>query len=381
MGGTCLASTLESEPMSKTLPQPKAGILDIAPYVGGKAKVEGIANPHKLSSNENALGCSPKAKAALAEAAEQLPLYPDGRATPLRDAVAGFHGLEAERLIFGAGSDEVFAILNQAYLAPGDNIVVGQYGFLAYRISAKACQAEVRLAPEPDFKFDIDAALALVDDRTKIVYVSNPSNPTGTWNTPEEIARLHAALPSHVLLVVDEAYAEYVVEPTWSSSLDLARKSDNVIVTRTFSKVHGLAALRVGFGYMPLLVIEALDRIRLPFNINIPAQLAASAALTDADHVARSKAHVQNWMPRFLQEIRGLGLKVGVSAGNFVLIHFDSKETASDADAYLQSKGLIVRGVGGYGLHQCLRVTIGTDDQNRQFLDALAGFVASRKAA
>lgn len=360
-----------------TTPAPKPGILDIAPYVGGKSKVEGVADPIKLSSNENALGCSEAARKAYFEAASSLHVYPEGRASKLRDAVAAHHGLEPERLIFGNGSDEVFALLNQTYLEAGDNIVTGAHGFLAYRISALACQAEVRLAPEPDLKFDVDAALALVDGRTKLVYVSNPSNPTGSWNTPDEIARLHAGLPESVLLVVDEAYAEYVAEPTWETSLPLARRAANVVVTRTFSKIHGLAALRLGWGYAPASVAEAVDRIRLPFNTSIPAQAAGVEALADEAHQRRSSELVQEQLPRLHQEIRGYGFETFPSAGNFVLVRFPAHKPAQAADAHLQSRGLIVRGVGGYGLPDCLRVTVGTPEQNRRLLDALAEFAAA----
>lgn len=359
-------------------PTPKPGILDIAPYVGGKSKIDGISEPIKLSSNENPLGCGEKAREAFASAISRLHLYPEGRASRLRAAVAEHHGLEPERLIFGNGSDEVFALINQAYLSPGDNIVTGQYGFLAYRISARANLAEVRLVPEPDYRVDVDALLAAVDERTRIVYVSNPANPTGSWNTAEEIARLHAGLPERVLLVIDEAYAGYVTEPDWASALPLARDSANLVVTRTFSKIHGLAALRVGFGYAPLPVAEAVDRIRLPFNNNIPAQEAAVAALADTAHVEASRELVRAWRPRLTQAIRGFGFEVLPSAGNFVLVRFpDEKRSAKAADAFLHSKGIIVRPVGGYGLFDCLRITVGTDDQNRALIDALSEFAAS----
>ena len=359
-------------------PAPKAGILDIAPYIGGKSKIEGVAEPIKLSSNENALGCSAHAAEAFAEARAKLFRYPDGLASPLRAAVAAYHDLEPERLVFGNGSDEVFAFLNQVYLEAGDNIVTGEHGFLAYRISALACQAEVKLAAEPDQRVDIDALLDLVDDRTKIVYISNPANPTGTWNTPEDIRDLRARLDPAIILVIDEAYAEFVDEPTWASALPMARDLDNMVVTRTFSKIHGLAGLRVGFGYCPHAVIAAIDRIRLPFNVNLPAQYAAVAALSDQAHIDASKAHVISWRPRLIQEIRGLGYDVRPSAGNFVLVHFKDRAEAEAANAYLMTQGLIVRHVANYGLPQALRVTIGKDDENRAFLDALGRFAKAR---
>ncbi len=357
-------------------PTPKPGILDIAPYVGGKSAIAGVAEPMKLSSNENMLGAGEKARAAYEAAIRSIHVYPDGRATKLRGAVAETHGLEPERLIFGNGSDEVFALLNQTYLTAGDNIVTGQYGFLAYRISAKACEAEVKLAPEPNYKAEVDALLAQVDARTKIVYVSNPSNPTGSWNSGEEIRRLHAALPPQVLLVVDEAYAEYVAEPDWETAFPLARDAENIVVTRTFSKIHGLGGLRIGFGYAPLKVAEAVDRIRLPFNVSAPGLEAATAALSDRAHQEASRALVANWKPRLTQALRGFGLQVLPSAGNFVLVIFENPERATAANDYLNSKGIIVRPVGGYGLPQALRITIGTEDQNRAVIDALSEFTA-----
>ena len=359
------------------LPTPKPGILDIAPYVGGKSRIEGVAEPMKLSSNENMLGAGEKARGAYEAAVRNIHIYPDGRATKLRQAVADHHGLEAERLIFGNGSDEVFALLNQTYLTPGDNIVTGQYGFLAYRISAKANQAEVKLAPEPEFKATPEALLEQVDERTRIVYVSSPSNPTGSYNTGEEIRRLHEGLRPDILLVVDEAYAEYVTEPDWETSFPLARDSDNVVVTRTFSKIHGLGGLRIGFGYAPLKVAEAVDRIRLPFNVSVPGIEAAVAALGDEAHQKASRELIHTWRPRLTQAIRGFGFDVLPSAGNFVLVRFKDVDQSTRANDYLNSKGIIVRPVGGYGLPECLRITVGTEDQNRAVIDALSEFAAS----
>jgi histidinol-phosphate aminotransferase len=268
-----------------------------------------------------------------------------------------------------------YSIINLA--SAGDNIVSGKYGFLAYRISALANQASVKMAPEPDFRLTPEAILAEVDDRTRIVYVSSPSNPTGSYNTAEEIRRLHAALPPHILLVIDEAYAEFVAEPDWETSFPLARDSDNIIVTRTFSKIHGLGGLRIGFGYAPLKVCEAVDRIRLPFNVSVPGIEAAVAALGDAAHQKASRDLVHAWRPRLTQAIKGFGFDVFPSAGNFVLVRFpDAIRNAAAANDYLNSKGIIVRPVGGYGLPDCLRITVGTEDQNRAVIDALSEFAA-----
>jgi histidinol-phosphate aminotransferase len=361
------------EPFSN-LPKPKAGILDIHAYVGGKSKIDGVADPIKLSSNENALGCSSLALKAFEGAALKLYRYPDGLANPLREAVANYHDLEPSRLVFGNGSDEVFSMLNLAYLEPGDNIVTGEHGFLAYRISAQACQAEVRLAPEPEQRVMIENLLALVNERTKIVYISNPANPTGTWNTPEDIAELRARLNPSVILVIDEAYAEFAGQTTWAPSFEMARGLENMVVTRTFSKIHGLAGLRVGFGYASEAIVTAIERIRSPFNINLPAQYAAIAALNDQAFIDASAEHVLRWRPRFYQTIRGLGLRVEASAGNFVLIYFKDESEAVKVNAHLLASGFIVRHVANYGLPQALRITIGPDKDNEGVLAALSAY-------
>ncbi len=360
-------------------PRPKPGILDIAPYVGGKAKAEGFAHPLKLSSNENILGCSPQAMAAYAEAADQLQLYPDGRSDGLRAAVASRFDLEPERLIFGCGSDEVFTLLCQVYCEPGDNVVQGQYGFLAYRIAGRAAQAEVRFAPEPQLKLDVDEVLRHVDARTRVVFVANPANPTGTWNTRAEIARLHRSLPSDVVLCLDGAYAEFVADPDWCDGLEMARSAVNIIATRTFSKAYGLAGLRVGWGYASAAMIDAMDRIRAPFNVNLPAQHAALAALDDDAFLDRSRALVAEERPRLASALEGLGLAVTPSQANFVLARFPtaSGRTAADAEAALAAQGVLVRGLKGYGIGDGLRITVGLPEHNARVIAVLAAFLSS----
>ena len=358
-------------------PAPKEGILEIAPYIGGKSKAAGFETPIKLSSNENVLGCSPAATEAYLAAAGRLNLYPDGKAAVLRAAIAQRFGLEPERLVFGCGSDELFMLLAQVYLEPGDNVVQPEFGFLSYRICARACQAEVRFAPQPNLRIDVDEILALVDDRTRLVFVANPDNPTGAWLSEAEIRRLHEALPSEVVLVLDCAYLEYATDPTIGDPLALARGTDNVIVTRTFSKMFGLAALRVGWGYGPVEMIDALERIRLPFNVSIPAQEAAVAALADEDFVARSLALVETWRPWMGQQIGGLGLEVYPTQCNFVLVRFPDVpgRTAREAEAFLASRGILVRGLANYNMASFVRITIGHEDQNRALVDGLAAFV------
>jgi histidinol-phosphate aminotransferase len=357
---------------------PKPGIMDIHAYVPGKAKAEGVEHPIKLSANENILGSSPKAREAYAGAVDQLHMYPDSRTSLLRAAVAEEFRLEPERLIFGQGSDEVFQLLNQAFLEPGDNIVQGEYGFAAYAIGAYACQAEVRRAKEPDYRIDVDEVLKVVDERTRLVFIANPANPTGTWIPFEEIVRLHQALPPSMVLVLDGAYSEFCSDPTFSDGLDYARTQANVVVTRTFSKLHGLAALRVGWGYAPEEIAAAVDRIRLPFNISIPGQLAAIAALHDVEFQRASIAHVEQWRPWLAQQLGGLGLEVVLpSAANFLLVGFPKTpgKTAKEAEAYLASRGLLVRGVGNYGLPDHVRITIGLEEHNRAVAEALADFL------
>jgi histidinol-phosphate aminotransferase len=359
-------------------PIPKPGISEISPYKPGKALAEGFAHPIKLSSNENILGCSPAAKAAYAAAADQLHLYPDGRANALRAAVAERYGLEPERLVFGCGTDEIFQLVNQTFLEPGDNIIQGEYGFGAYAIGARACGGVVRFAPEPNLRIDVDAIASLVDARTRIVFIANPANPTGTWITAEEVRRLHAALPPRVVLVLDGAYGEFVSDPRFEDGLDLARGAGNVIVTHTFSKLHGLASLRVGWAYAPVEIADAIDRIRLPFNTSIAAQAAALAALDDTDFQARSLALVEQWRPWLTQQLGGLGLEVVPSAANFILIRFPTEpgRTAPEAEAFLAAHGYLTRGVGGYGLPDYLRINIGLEEHNRAVVDLLAQFLA-----
>jgi histidinol-phosphate aminotransferase len=361
-------------------PVAKPGVLDIAQYTPGKSRAEGFEHPVKLSANENILGCSPLAKLAYAAAADRMNLYPDGQATALRAAVAAHFDLEPERLLFGCGTDEVFALLNQVFLEPGDNIVQGEYGFGAYAIGARACGGVVKFAPEPNLRIDVEEMLKCVDERTRLVFIANPANPTGTWISGEEVRRLHAGLPPSVVLVLDGAYAEFNTDPAFSDGIALARDSVNVVVTHTFSKLHGLAALRVGWGYMPVEIAQAIDRIRLPFNTSIAAQDAAIAALGDAEFQARSLALVEQWRPWLAQQLGGLGLEVTPSAANFMIARFPTTpdHTAAEAEAFLASRGYLVRGVASYGLKQHLRFTIGLEEHNRAVIDLLAEFLGRK---
>jgi histidinol-phosphate aminotransferase len=369
---------LRAQKGNSDMPEPKPSVLTISPYVPGKRAAEGFADPIKLSSNENPLGCSPKAEAAYVAASRSLHLYPDPRATGLRNAIAARYGLAPSRLIFGCGSDEIFFLLCMAFIRPGDNVVQSQYGFTSYRIAAASCDAKVRYAPEADLTVDVDAMLACIDARTRIVFLANPGNPTGTWLPGSEVRRLHAGMPEGAILVVDAAYADYVTDPAYEDGLALAAEAPNVLVTRTFSKLHGLAAVRVGWGYGDDALIDAMDRIRPPFNAGVPAQVAAVAALADEHFQQASLDLVEQWRPWLSERLRAHGCTVYPSMTNFVLARFPQApgRTAAEAEAFLAREGIIVRGVGNYGLGDCLRITIGAPEENQALGAALERFFA-----
>ena len=371
------APTAAIAPEQDTRPRPKTGILDIAPYVPGKAKAQGHAHPLKLSANENVLGCSPKAQAAYAAVAGNLALYPDPRSQGLREAIGAKFGVEPDRLIFGCGSDEVFTLLAQTYLEPGDNAVQMEFGFFAYRIAIRAAQGEVRFAKQPDRRIDVDAILEKVDDRTKIVFLDNPGNPTGAWLKRADVERLHASLPARTLLVLDGAYTEFVDDPDYDDGIELASTAHNVVVSRTFSKIYGLAGLRVGWAYAPEPVISAMDRIRPPFNINLPAQSALVSALQDDAFLDQSRALVAQGRPWMEAQLEELGLDVDPGQGNFVLVRFADADTAHAVEAHLTQRGVLVRGLANYGLGDSLRITIGREAENQAVVDALSEIVSA----
>jgi histidinol-phosphate aminotransferase len=358
---------------------PKPGVLDIQPYVGGRAEAPGAKRVIKLSSNETPFGPSPRALAAYRDAAADLSVYPEGSARTLREAIAAAHGLEASRIVCGSGSDELLSLLAHAYLRPRDEVLMSRHGFLVYRIAALANSATPVEVPEPLLKMDVDAMLAHVTGRTRLVFVANPNNPTGTYLSSAELKRLHAGLPASALLVVDAAYAEYTGKNDYDSGLELARSSDNVVMTRTFSKIYGLAAARVGWAYGPDHVVDTLNRVRGPFNVSTAGMRAAVAALEDAEHRDRSARHNETWRAWLTREIRLLGYEVTESAANFVLIHFRDQQgrRASDADRFLTARGLILREVGAYNLPNCLRMTVGTEEANRLVVEALREFGAT----
>ena len=363
-------------------PVPRPGVSAIEAYIPGKSGAPGAHKVHKLSSNETPLGPSLAALAALQASAASLALYPDGNSTALRGAIAARYGLDPARIVCGAGSDELLSLLAYAYVGPGDEGLFSAHGFLVYRIAVLAAGGTPVAAPERDLTTDVDALLARVSERTKIVYVANPNNPTGTYLPFEEVRRLHAGLPPHVLLVLDGAYAEYVRRNDYSAGLDLVLEADNVVMTRTFSKIHGLAALRIGWMVAPAHVTDAVNRIRGPFNLSSAAIAAGAAAIADEAHVAAAVAHNTVWLDRLTEAVTGLGLAVTPSVGNFLLVHFPAEagRSAAEADAYLAGRGVIVRRVSAYGLPDALRVTVGGAEANAAFLAALTDFVRGAHA-
>lgn len=358
-------------------PEPKPGILQIEPYVAGRAPTAEEQPAFKLSSNESALGASPKAIAAYEAARSDLYSYPDGGATLLRNAIAAVHGLDVERIVCGSGSEELLSLIARAYVRPADEVLFSEHAFIVYRIAALSSSAVPVPVPEKNLRADIDAILANVTPRTRLVYLANPNNPTGSCLSAQQVERLQAGLPDTVLLVIDAAYAEYVQRPDYDPGAKLVSRFDNVVMTRTFSKIYGLAGLRVGWAYCPLSVADTLNRVRGPFNVTTAAQAAATAALADPDHVARSVVHNTEWKAWLVPKIRGLGLEVDEGEGNFLLVRFprDASHDARSANAFLTARGYILRPVANYGLPHCLRLTIGTEEANRGVAHALAEFM------
>lgn len=357
-------------------PMPRPGIMDIAPYVPGETAIAGVSEPTKLSSNEGALGPSPKAMQAYEAEARQLHRYPDGGATKLRAALGRQFGLDPARIVCGAGSDELIGLLVKAYAGPGDEVLFSQYGFLMYRLAALGAGATPVAAPEKNLTADVDAILARVTPRTKIVFLANPNNPTGTMLPAAEVKRLHQALPSHVVFAVDAAYAEYVVRNDYSPGVELVDdKRGNAVMLRTFSKIFGLAALRLGWAYCPPGIADVLNRLRGPFNVGLPTQAAGVAALADAAHTDAVRSHNDIWRPWVEKEIAALGFSVVPSVGNFVLIRFPKGvQQAKAADEHLKKSGIILRAMAAYGLPDSLRMTVGTETENRATVAALAAF-------
>ncbi len=363
-----------------TQPVPRASVLAIDPYVPGKSAAASVANQpvFKLSANETPLGPSPYAIEAARRQAADIAIYPEGSSRLLREAIGARHGLDPARVIAGAGSDQILELLALAFVGPGDEAVYSQYGFLEYKIVILAAGGTPKVAPETQHTASVDALLAAVTQRTKMVFLANPNNPTGTYLPAKEIARLADALPQHVLLVLDAAYAEYVQAADYEAGVALASTRENVVMTRTFSKIYGLAGLRLGWGYGPSFVIDALNRIRSPFNVSSIASAAGIAALEHRAHLEAAVAHNAEWLPWLSEKIAALGLEILPSVGNFLAIRFPNIEgrRAADADNYLTQRGLVLRAVDAYGMPEFLRLTVGLREANERVVVALQDFMA-----
>jgi histidinol-phosphate aminotransferase len=359
-----------------TAPTPRPSILDIAPYVGGEAKIAGVAKPIRLASNESALGPSPKALAAYHAAADTMFRYPDGHSTELRRALGRRHGIDPDRIVCGLGSDDIIHLVAEAFAGEGDEVIYSRHGFSIYPIVAQIVGARPVAAPEKNLTVDVDAVLGLVTPRTKLVFIANPNNPTGTFIARDEVKRLHAGLPASVVLVIDAAYAEFVTRNDYESGQELAGSQPNVVMTRTFSKIYAMGGLRLGWSYSSAAVADVLNRIRGPFNVNSAAQAAGVAAIEDVAAVDRAREHNDIWRPWLARELTALGLELTPAVANFVLVRFPAPP--KDADAawdFLRSRGILVRKLGVYHLPDCLRITIGTEDEMRAVVAALKEFL------
>ena len=356
-------------------PTPQPGILNIAPYQPGKSKAVAGVTPIKLSANESPLGASPRAIEALRAASEHPEIYPEGSSRILREALGEVHGLDPDRIVCGNGSDDLLHLLAQVYLGEGDQAVMSRHGFSVYPIVTMAASAEIVMAPETDYRADVDALLAAVTDRTKVLFLANPNNPTGTcWNS-DELDRLHRGLRPDILFVLDSAYAEYVTAPDYMAGVDLVDRAENVVMVRTFSKM-GLAAARIGWMYGPEHVVDAVNRIRGPFNVNLAAQFAGAAAVRDTEFTAKLNAYNAHWRDWLTRALEGNAIRVVPSEANFVLALFPDPATAASAFQALLEEGLIVREIGVYGIPDGLRISIGPEAAMRRLVDVLKAFGA-----
>jgi histidinol-phosphate aminotransferase len=347
-------------------PQPQPGILNIAPYVPGKSQAAPGVTPIKLSANESPLGASPAALAALQEADRSPEIYPEGTSGILRDALGEVHGLDPERIVCGNGSDDLLHLLAQCYLGVGDNAVMSRHGFNVYPIITMGASAEIIMAPERDYRADVDAMLAAVTPTTKMVFLANPNNPTGTYLGGEELERLHAGLRPDILFVLDSAYAEYVTAEDYDVGISLVDGAENVVMVRTFSKM-GLAASRIGWMYGPAHVVDVVNR---------PAQLAGAAAARDVEFTERLNRYNADWRSWLTRALNGNAIRVIDSQANFILALFDSAETSKSAFQALFEEGLIVREIGVYGIDNGLRISIGPEPAMRRLVEILKAFGA-----
>ena len=352
--------------------------MDISPYVGGRAAIDGHQNVIRLASNESALGPSPRAVAAYEDESSALHRYPDGGASDLRAALGDLHQIDSARIVCGTGSDELLQLLTKSYAGPGDEVLYSRHGFLVYALAAHAAGATPVSAPETDCRADVDSLLAQVSDKTRILFLANPNNPTGSYLTKTELRRLWSALPENILLVIDAAYAEFVMAEDYEAGIELVQAGKNVVMIRTFSKIYGLAALRLGWCYGSEAVIDVLNRVRGPFNNTGPALAAGLAAVEDQDHIQKARRHNDKWLGRLSEELPKIGIEVLPSVCNFLLLRFAASgaHDSKAADGFLTECGILARNVDNYHLPDCLRVSIGLDPEMDALLSALKEFMA-----
>jgi histidinol-phosphate aminotransferase len=367
--------------LTEPQPRPRPEILSLPAYAGGEAKLPGMSRVIKLSSNEGAFVPPASVRDAYVRAADQLNRYPDGSSAELRQAIGARYGLDPDRIVCGTGSEELITLLCHAYAGPGSTIVMSRHGFSMYRISGTYAGSRVVKAPERNYVADVDNMLAAVTPDTRLVFITNPNNPTGTLLPQSEIERLHGSLPTDVLLVIDAAYADYVEAGDYDPGIKLANAAKNVFMLRTFSKIYCLAGMRIGWGYGPAGVIDALNRVRGVFNVNVAAQAAAIAALAEVDWIAGLRQHNTVWRAKLSDALRTAGIAVCPTEANFVLADFGTGEKAVAANNFLKSRGIIVRGMASYDLPHCLRITVGTESECAAVADGLAAFMAQKPAS
>lgn len=359
-----------------TGPSPRPEVLTVSPYRGGEGSGFGMNRVHKLSSNEGAFGPPPGVGPVVARVLAEAHIYPEGEARDLRAAIGRRFGLDPERIICGNGSDDIIAQLCVAYGGPGREVLMSEHGFSIYYIAGTYAGSRVIKAPERNLTADVDALLARVSPATRLVFLANPNNPTGSLVPQSEIERLRANLPDEALLVLDSAYAEYVDLPGYDPGIKLADAAPNTVMTRTFSKIFGLGGMRIGWAYAHPSIIDVINRIRAPFNVTVASQAAAIAALAEPGWVEKGRTHNKAQRARLTDALTGIGIRVWPSEANFVLADFATAERADAADEHLRRSGLIVRKVGGYGLPQCLRISIGTEEQVGMVIENLTRFMA-----
>ena len=360
------------------IPKPRAGVLTITAYVQGKSVLPETPDPIKLSSNESSFGPSPKAVEAFKSEANSLHRYPDGSQSKLREAIAEVHGLDVNKIVCGNGSEELIGLLVRAYIGPGDELLLSENHFVMCPIYGRTQDADIVFAPEKDYVIDVDAMLERLSVKTRMVIIANPNNPTGTYIPGSELRRLHAGIPSDILLVIDNAYAEYVVRDDYETGIELVKQYENVVVTHTFSKIYGLSGLRIGWIYCPDHVIDVIQRIRTPFNTNCAALAAAAAAVMDTEYIAMVRGHNNQWLQRITDELTSIGLKVIPSVANFYLISFEghADKSAVGAAKYLEFKSIIPRTVDNSESDDVLRITVGLEQENQAVLQALTEYMA-----